>query len=76
MVGAATYALLMMQRVFFGAQQNEAQSLDELEVREWFTLTALAVLTIVLGVYPAPVLELAEPVVQNLLGLSLPEVTP
>ena len=80
MVGAATYALLMMQRVFFGAvpEQYKAQhgEMAELDRREWFTLGGLAVLTIWLGVYPMPLLELAEPALQNIMALAARGVTP
>ncbi|MGB1581247.1 MAG: complex I subunit 4 family protein [Nevskiales bacterium] len=74
MVGAATYALLMMQRVFLGALPGEgpvAQAqLFDLDRREWLVFAGLAVLTVWLGIYPMAALQIAEPALQSILLLA------
>ncbi|MDX1497393.1 MAG: NADH-quinone oxidoreductase subunit M [Salinisphaeraceae bacterium] len=75
MVGAATYALLMMQRVFFGpltdAAAKKQPPLADLDRRECTVFAVLALLSIWLGVYPAAALQLAEPALQSLLLLGV-----
>ncbi len=76
MVGAATYALLMMQRVFYGPRASGSQDLAELDAREWLVLGGLAVLTLWLGVYPMPLLGLADPALQSMMTLSSRSMAP
>ncbi len=62
----AAYLLWTMQRVFLGPLNEKWKSLPEINTRELFTLVPLAILVIVLGIYPMPIL--------NLVGSSLQEL--
>ncbi|MGD8371071.1 MAG: NADH-quinone oxidoreductase subunit M, partial [Syntrophobacterales bacterium] len=54
----AAYFLWTMQRVFLGPLNNKYAKLPEISLREAFTLTPLALIVILLGFYPMPVLDL------------------
>ncbi len=63
----AAYSLWLVKRVFYGEVANDnVASLKDLDAREWFMLTVLAVLTLALGIWPYPLIELMEPSIQNL----------
>jgi NADH-quinone oxidoreductase subunit M len=54
----AAYFLWTMQRVFLGPPNEKYAKLPEISLREAFTLTPLALIVILLGFYPMPVLDL------------------
>ena len=54
----AAYFLWTMQRMFLGPQNKKWAELPEISLREAFTLTPLALIVILLGFYPMPVLDL------------------
>jgi NADH-quinone oxidoreductase subunit M len=54
----AGYFLWTMQRVFLGPLNKKYAGLPEISLREAFTLTPLALIVILLGFYPMPVLNL------------------
>ena len=54
----AGYFLWTMQRVFLGPLNEKYAKLPEISLREAFTLTPLALIVILLGFYPMPVLNL------------------
>ena len=54
----AAYFLWTMQRMFLGPQNKKWAELQEISLREAFTLTPLALIVILLGFYPMPVLDL------------------
>jgi NADH-quinone oxidoreductase subunit M len=54
----AAYFLWTMQRVFLGPQNKKWADLPEISLREAFTLTPLALIVVLLGFYPMPVLNL------------------
>ena len=54
----AAYMLWTLQRVFLGPLNQKYATMPEINGREIFTLVPLAILTIVLGFYPHPVLNL------------------
>lgn len=54
----AGYMLWAFQRIFMGPFNERWKDLPEINGREIFTLVPLAILVIVLGIYPAPVLDL------------------
>jgi len=54
----AGYILWTMQRMFLGAVNEKYATLPEISGRELFTLVPLAVIVVVLGVYPHAVLDL------------------
>lgn len=66
-IGAA-YTLWMVKRVFFGAVSNDnVAELKDLNKREFAIMATLAVAVILLGIYPAPLIEVMHSSVANLL---------
>jgi NADH-quinone oxidoreductase subunit M len=64
---AASYMLWMLQRVVLGeAATPAAAGLSDLTTREAMTLVPLAIVTIVVGVYPAPLMEMMDSCVAQL----------
>jgi NADH-quinone oxidoreductase subunit M len=63
----AAYTLWLVKRVIFGPVANDGvASLDDLNAREFLILGVLAVAVLLLGVWPAPLLELMQASVQHL----------
>lgn len=66
-IGAA-YTLWMVKRVLFGDVANEkVAALKDVNIREILILSILAITVLFFGLYPAPLLEVMEPSVKNLL---------
>lgn len=66
-IGAA-YTLWMVKRVLFGDVANETvAALKDVNSREILILSILAATVLFFGLYPAPLLEVMEPSVDNLL---------
>lgn len=66
MLGAA-YTLWLIKRVIFGAVANEnVAALKDVNGRELFVLSALAVAVLLLGIWPAPLLDVMRPTVEHL----------
>jgi len=63
----AGYMLWTLQRMFLGNLNPKYADLPEINGRELFTLVPLAIIVIYLGVYPAPVLNLLEVTMNNLI---------
>jgi NADH-quinone oxidoreductase subunit M len=67
---AASYMLWMLQRVALGeAATPAAAGLSDLTAREAVTLVPLAIVTILVGVYPAPLMEMMDSCVAKLVQL-------
>jgi NADH-quinone oxidoreductase subunit M len=66
----AAYMLRMVQNVFLG-EFNMAKwgGLTEINVRELITVVPLAILTILIGVYPKPLTDLMSATLENLVQL-------
>jgi len=65
-IGAA-YTLWMIKRVIFGEVTNDnVAKLKDVNAREYFILGTLAVLTILIGVWPNPLLDVMHATVENL----------
>ncbi|MEM7539990.1 MAG: NADH-quinone oxidoreductase subunit M [Pseudomonadota bacterium] len=65
----AAYTLWMYKRVIFGAVANDnVQTLTDVNGREKFILAVLAVSVLALGLYPAPLLEMMQPSVSELVA--------
>lgn len=69
-VGAA-YNLWLVKRVVFGAVSNaEVDKLTDIDLREWIMLGSLAVAVLILGLWPAPLMDLMnaslDQLVQNI----------
>jgi NADH-quinone oxidoreductase subunit M len=66
-IGAA-YTLWMVKRVFFGEVANEnVEKLEDLNKREFVIMATLAIAVLVVGLYPAPIIEIMHTSVANLL---------
>jgi NADH-quinone oxidoreductase subunit M len=64
---SAVYALYLYQRVIFGALEKPAlKMLPDMSPREIAILAPLVILTILLGFYPAPILDVTARSVQTL----------
>ncbi|MFM7397149.1 MAG: NADH-quinone oxidoreductase subunit M [Gammaproteobacteria bacterium] len=63
----AAYTLWLVKRVIFGPVGNEhVAALEDVNAREFLVLAVLAVGVLLLGVWPAPLLEVMQPSVQHL----------
>ena len=67
MLGAG-YNLWMYKRVIYGKVANEGvASLKDINGRELLILATLALVVLLFGVWPAPILEVMHPTVDNLI---------
>ena len=62
----AAYMLWTLQRVFLGTLPEKWKGLPDINGRELFTLIPLAVIVIILGIYPAPAIDLMSSAVNTL----------
>jgi NADH-quinone oxidoreductase subunit M len=60
LVLSALALLLMFQRIFFGPINQRLRGMPDLNWREWTVLAPLLILLIVLGVYPMPLMAIAN----------------
>lgn len=66
---SAAYALFLYRRIIFGALVKPSlQAIQDLSAREIAILAPLVVITIALGVYPKPVLDVTTPAVAKLVS--------
>ncbi len=66
---SAAYALWLYRRVIFGDMIKESlKQIDDMTAREKWIMAPLVAMTILLGVYPALVLDVIGPSVEALLG--------
>jgi NADH-quinone oxidoreductase subunit M len=64
----AAYTLWMVKRVVFGEVANDnVRKLEDVNPREFAVLGTLAVAVLVLGVWPAPLLEVMGPTIDHLI---------
>lgn len=69
MILSAMYALHLYREVIFGEQTNEKlDGIADITRREWVVLAPLAIMTIVLGVYPALITDVTSASVENLIA--------
>jgi NADH-quinone oxidoreductase subunit M len=67
LVLGAAYTLWLIKRVIFGAVGNEkVAALKDLNGREYLVLSALAVAVLLVGVWPAPLLDVMRATTQHL----------
>ncbi|HSD75350.1 MAG TPA: NADH-quinone oxidoreductase subunit M [Steroidobacteraceae bacterium] len=78
LVLGAAYTLWMVKRVIFGPVANDhVAALQDLNVREFIVLGALAVAVLLVGAWPAPLLESMQGTVQHLVQqVMLSKLTP
>ena len=68
LIFGAAYTLWLVKRVVFGDVANDGvASLQDIGGREFFMLAVLAVAVLILGIWPAPLVELMEQTLGNLL---------
>lgn len=67
----AAYLLWAIQRIFFGPLNEKYKNLEEINMREIFSLLPMGAFVLVLGVYPVPMLNLMGPTLEALKKLVL-----
>jgi len=68
LVLGAAYTLWMIKRVVYGEVANEnVAELKDMNRREWLVLGILAVSVLVVGLWPAPLVEMMDPTIQTLI---------
>lgn len=72
MVLTLVYAVRMLQTIFHGPAPAD-RSITDLSGREWTVSMVMVLALVALGLYPRPVLDASEPVVQALQGAAAPE---
>jgi NADH-quinone oxidoreductase subunit M len=70
MLLGAWYLLTMVRRLLFGPVKEPEGHGGDLLPREWLLLAPLAVLAVVLGVYPQPILDAAQPEVDRIAHIA------
>ncbi len=70
----AAYLLWAYQRVFLGTPNQKYADLPDLTLRETLSLLPVGVFVLVLGVYPAPMLDLMGPTLEKLRLLLAPHL--
>jgi NADH-quinone oxidoreductase subunit M len=64
---SAGYALYLYRRVVFGALEKESlKTISDLNMKEVAVLLPLVILTILFGIYPAPIMDITAASVDNL----------
>ena len=72
LITAAIYSLIMMQKSFYGTPNNERE-LADFGSLEMSAMAVMIIALVWLGLYPQPVLDMVQPVVDSLLGqVSIP----
>ncbi|MCK5719642.1 MAG: NADH-quinone oxidoreductase subunit M [Thiomargarita sp.] len=68
MIVGAAYTLWLVKRVIYGAVVHDTvAALTDINGRETLILTVLAIVVLLFGIYPAPLLEVMEVTAQNLM---------
>ena len=65
LITAAVYSLWMIQQAFQGSPDEQRQ-MPDFDAREMVSMAAMMIALIWLGLYPQPVLDLAQPVLEGL----------
>ena len=74
---AAAYALRLYQKVATGPESPHVEGMRDLNGREVTSLVPVVLLTIVLGVFPAPVLDVVNPAVDRVMDtIGMTDPTP
>ena len=72
LVLGAAYTLWMVKRVLFGVVKSQkVAELGDIQVRETFFLTLLAIFVLLIGLWPAPLLDVMHVSVENLLRQAM-----
>jgi NADH-quinone oxidoreductase subunit M len=72
LIAGAVYSLMLMQRSFQGEPNPKFAKMDLIDfgARETITMVVMMLALIGLGIYPQPVLDIAQPVLQSLLEVT------
>ncbi len=71
----AAYTLWMIKRVVFGPIANESvENLEDMNGREFFMMLVLAIAVLIVGLYPAPLLEVMHASIDNLVLQMAPKI--
>ncbi len=78
LITGAIYSLMLMQRSFQGEPnpQLETKTLTDFGSRELFTMAVMIIALVVLGIYPQPVLDIAQMTIGSTLKFGLPGAMP
>ena len=69
MILSAMYALHLYREVIFGEQVNDKlDDIEDMNRREWLILTPLAIMTLILGIYPSLITDITSASVENLIA--------
>lgn len=71
MIFTAGYLLWMIKRVFFGQFNPKWQNLADANWRELIPLVVLAVLVVIVGIYPTPVLDIISSSLSSIMQTAL-----
>ncbi len=71
----AGYLLWTVQRIYLGPTNEKYKALAEINGRELFTLIPLAIIVVILGVYPHAVLDLLRPSLDHLNQIVIPHLS-
>ena len=71
LITAAIYALWLMQQAFQGTP-DEQRDMQDFDAREMATMLAMMAALLWLGLYPQPVIDLAQPVIDGLHAVLAP----
>ena len=68
MVLGAAYMLYLYRRIIFGAMTKDSlKNITDITPREWAVFSPLIILTLWMGIYPAPFLDIIHVSVENLI---------
>lgn len=65
----ASYCLWTIQRVFMGPLNPKYEEIPDLNLREYICLTPLALITVIFGVYPMPIIDLMSHSLKQLVSI-------
>ncbi|VFP87251.1 NADH-quinone oxidoreductase subunit M [Candidatus Erwinia haradaeae] len=65
LIFASVYSLFMMQRIYYGVA-NSLISLSDMSPREYLMILALVILSLCLGIYPQPILDMSDASIINI----------
>jgi len=68
----AGYMLWLYRRVMFGAPKKALAKLPDLQAHEIIVFVPLLIITLWMGIYPAPFLDITGPSVERLISMSQP----
>ena len=65
----AIYFLRAYQRIFMGPLNEKYSDLTDISRRELYTIIPLACIVLLLGVYPAPLINMVSPAINGIIQI-------